>query len=87
MARRSRRPWQAAGVNVPGEQLPDEAAGESADTAEDDAAEPLVDKERLDRIFGTLLPETTKDERDPGPHSDGRDRSWYEENRPPHHDR
>jgi hypothetical protein len=40
----------------------------------------------LDAIFGDVLPETTSDERDT--ESSGRERdSWYEENRPPHHDR
>jgi hypothetical protein len=38
----------------------------------------------LDEIFGDVLPDTTSDERDQErPDSD----SWYEQNRPPHHDR
>ncbi len=37
----------------------------------------------LDRIFGEVLPEITGDERDDEP--PGRDRGWYEQNRPPHH--
>jgi hypothetical protein len=40
----------------------------------------------LDDIFGDVLPSTTSDERDPErPEPDGD--SWYERNRPPHHDR
>ncbi|HEY2793362.1 MAG TPA: hypothetical protein VGJ28_13440 [Micromonosporaceae bacterium] len=35
--------------------------------------------------FGDVLPDTTRDERDP--ESAGRDdEAWYRENRPPHHD-
>lgn len=40
----------------------------------------------LDEIFGDVLPETTSDERDPERPGGDRD-SWYEQNRPPHHDR
>ncbi|MFB9617387.1 hypothetical protein [Kutzneria kofuensis] len=40
---------------------------------------------RLDDVFGEVLPETTSDERDPERRTDSRD-SWYEENRPPHHE-
>jgi hypothetical protein len=40
----------------------------------------------LDEIFGDVLPATTSDEREPEGPGDGRD-SWYERNRPPHHDR
>lgn len=40
----------------------------------------------LDAIFGDVLPDTTSDERDPERPSGDRD-SWYERNRPPHHDR
>ncbi|MEY7971063.1 hypothetical protein AB8O38_03585 [Saccharomonospora xinjiangensis] len=43
-------------------------------------------KKALDHVFGEVLPETTRDERDatsrPGLPDD-----WYRENRPPHHDR
>lgn len=38
----------------------------------------------LDKIFGDVLPDTTSDEREPElPDTE----SWYERNRPPHHDR
>lgn len=47
-------------------------------------ATPPVDRELLDRIFGTVLPETTSDERDHGSSSRG-DEDWYRQNRPPHH--
>lgn len=39
----------------------------------------------LDDIFGDVLPATTSDEREPEPRGDRDD--WYEQNRPPHHDR
>ena len=40
---------------------------------------------RLDEVFGDVLPETTSDERDPDRRRGDGD-SWYEENRPPHHE-
>lgn len=40
----------------------------------------------LDDIFGDVLPSTTSDERDPDPRETNRD-EWYEQERPPHHDR
>lgn len=40
---------------------------------------------RLDEVFGDVLPETTSDERDPDRRARDGD-SWYEENRPPHHE-
>jgi hypothetical protein len=42
-------------------------------------------RRRLDEVFGDVLPETTSDERDPQRRQDSGD-SWYEENRPPHHE-
>ena len=47
-------------------------------------AAPAVDRELLDRIFGTVLPETTSDERDHGAATRS-DEDWYRQNRPPHH--
>jgi hypothetical protein len=49
---------------------------------------PPQERERreLDAIFGDVLPDTTSDERDTEA-SHHRDDSWYQENRPPHHDR
>lgn len=40
----------------------------------------------LDEIFGDVLPATTSDEREPERPGGDRD-AWYEQNRPPHHDR
>ncbi|EHR63169.1 hypothetical protein [Saccharomonospora cyanea] len=40
----------------------------------------------LDDVFGDVLPETTRDERDTY-QSAGLPDDWYRENRPPHHDR
>jgi hypothetical protein len=42
-------------------------------------------RRRLDEIFGDVLPETTADERETERPEDNE--SWYERNRPPHHDR
>jgi hypothetical protein len=36
-------------------------------------------------VFGDVLPDVTSDER-PEPGESGAD-AWYEDNRPPHHDR
>jgi len=44
-----------------------------------------AERQRLDEIFGDVLPETTTDERD-DERADEQE-SWYERNRPPHHDR
>ncbi|MBP2321011.1 hypothetical protein JOF56_001396 [Kibdelosporangium banguiense] len=44
----------------------------------------LSDEERrrkLDEVFGDVLPETTKDEREPDPEQE----DWYLRNKPPHH--
>ncbi len=41
----------------------------------------------LDDIFGDVLPATTSDERDPGRPDAESDDTWYERDRPPHHDR
>ena len=52
-----------------------------------DTPEPRQRRRRdLDEIFGDVLPATTADERDPERPEPERD-SWYESNRPPHHDR
>jgi hypothetical protein len=39
--------------------------------------------ERLQRVFGTLFPDTTDDERTEELATSD---DWYRENRPPHHD-
>jgi hypothetical protein len=43
--------------------------------------------ERLRRVFGEVLPDTTRDDQpaQPADHDAERD-EWYRENRPPHHD-
>jgi hypothetical protein len=51
-----------------------------------DAPQPRPRRRDLDEIFGDVLPSTTSDEREPEPPDSDRD-SWYEQNRPPHHDR
>jgi hypothetical protein len=43
-------------------------------------------RERIDDVFGEVLPETTSDERTRESTGGSLD-SWYLENRPPHHDR
>lgn len=43
--------------------------------------------ERVHRVFGTVFPDTTDDERtDEPPTRDAERDDWYRENRPPHHD-
>ncbi|MEV3964893.1 hypothetical protein AB0M34_29075 [Nocardia sp. NPDC050193] len=42
------------------------------------------DPARLDRIFGEVLPSTTRDERDDGATS-GADDEWWRSQVPPHH--
>ncbi|SNS45342.1 hypothetical protein [Rhodococcoides kyotonense] len=54
-----------------------------ADENEDEKSRARIDRARLARIFGDVLPETTGDERA------GRDEStsddWFDRERPPHH--
>ncbi len=54
-----------------------------ADTDPSPPRRPRRTPRDLDDIFGDVLPSTTSDERDPAP---PRDESWYEQNRPPHHE-
>lgn len=44
-------------------------------------------KRRLEQVFGEDLPETTSDEREPGPAPDAEDpgERWLREQVPPHH--
>lgn len=42
------------------------------------------DPARLDRVFGEVLPATTRDERDDGPRSE-HDDEWLRSQVPPHH--
>ncbi len=49
------------------------------------AKKPAVDQRTLDRIFGEVVPENTKDDLEsPGGGSFAAD-DWYRANRPPHH--
>lgn len=52
------------------------------------APEPTPDevRRRLDAVFGDVLPDTTADERDPGPDGPDPDAALLAD-RPPHHDR
>jgi len=51
--------------------------------ADSDPSPPRRSTRDLDDIFGDALPSTTSDERDPAAPPDD---SWYEQNRPPHHE-
>lgn len=57
-------------------------AGPCADHGSGDAESDAARRRRLDEIFGDVLPDVTRDERETGqPGNDG----WYLDNRPPHH--
>jgi hypothetical protein len=44
------------------------------------------DREAVNKIFGTEIPQESSDERDPGNAADERDRDgWLRDNVPPHH--
>jgi hypothetical protein len=49
----------------------------------DDESRARIDRARLARIFGDVLPETTTDERPRG--DSGKTDDWFERERPPHH--
>lgn len=42
--------------------------------------------QRLERVFGDVLPDTTGDEQREQPADHDERDQWYRENRPPHHD-
>lgn len=42
-------------------------------------------RRRLSEVFGDVLPETTSDEREPGPGQDERGDDWLRAQVPPHH--
>lgn len=81
----------------------DEPTGDNrataADPASEDASSPAenppepgpIDHRRLAEVFGTdaVFPESTSDDRDPAAGDGAADArtSWFNENRPPHHDR
>jgi len=74
-------------MTVPGG-APDPATGRTRSDQEQpeehDRPRPPVDKATLDRIFGTVLPEVTRDEISERRGTTEND-AWYRENRPPHH--
>ncbi len=56
-------------------------------SGQDGARAAAARRRRLAEVFGDVLPETTRDERDPessAPGEDERDR-WYRDQVPPHH--
>jgi hypothetical protein len=65
---------------------PDDPAGPDEQSGSGEARPPRPSRRDLDAIFGDVLPGTTSDEREPERPDPDRD-SWYERNRPPHHDR
>ncbi|MDO1477533.1 hypothetical protein HND73_02965 [Rhodococcus ruber] len=62
------------------------ASGASSDDAprRDDASRARIDRARLRRIFGDVLPETTRDERSPGDDASDSE-EWLRRQVPPHH--
>jgi hypothetical protein len=53
---------------------------------DEDRPETLAERRaRLDRIFGDVLPETTRDERDPDPRAERDPDDWLRAQVPPHH--
>jgi hypothetical protein len=61
------------------------------DPAQPKPEQPRTDDRRrarpsLEEVFGDVLPDQTSDERAPDPGGPGAD-TWYQDNRPPHHDR
>jgi len=67
----------------------DETAPEPASDQPEGAGEPAAESEwerkrRLAEVFGDVLPETTRDERDPGAEPSGGD-DWLRAQVPPHH--
>ncbi|MFD3810475.1 hypothetical protein [Rhodococcus sp. NPDC058639] len=71
----------------------DESCGTPADNVADRPASPSpsrarIDRARLARIFGDVLPETTRDERgkgDEGREGRGDSDEWLRQQVPPHH--
>jgi hypothetical protein len=79
------------GPDQPGEPDPADPPdpGEPSDPVDDAgsadaAAQQAARRRRRERVFGEVLPESTRDDRPSGGVTSGNDR-WYLENRPPHH--
>lgn len=64
----------------------DERTGPRDTAARDPSPDVSIEKQQLDRVFGEVLPDVTRDERDSAEERE-RGEGWYRENRPPHHDR
>ncbi len=48
--------------------------------------DPKPDREAVNRVFGSELPQASSDERDPSDGADAADRDrWLRDNVPPHH--
>jgi hypothetical protein len=64
----------------------DEPAGRCPDEDGADAEAEARRRRLRDRVFGDVLPETTEDERGPGPGPEGGGNDeWLRSNVPPHH--
>ncbi|MEE2031598.1 hypothetical protein Q8814_05625 [Rhodococcus sp. CC-R104] len=62
----------------------DDTAGESTAKSEE-KSRARADRARLARIFGDVLPETTRDERGTGEAYSGDSDEWLRSQVPPHH--
>lgn len=60
------------------------AQSEGAEEAQQRLRERERRRRRIDEVFGTVLPATTDDEREPGERG-GFSSEYYRANRPPHH--
>ncbi|HVV20174.1 MAG TPA: hypothetical protein VHF06_12110 [Pseudonocardiaceae bacterium] len=56
------------------------------ESAEPETPRPPRRRPSVADVFGDVLPDVTSDERSPD-RTDRDDDTWYEDNRPPHHDR
>lgn len=81
---RDRGTVASGGIAITG--TDESAAGASPDDAPQrgDAGRARIDRARLRRVFGDVLPETTRDERSPGDESSDSD-EWLRRQVPPHH--
>jgi len=68
-----------------GRQSDSAGAGKPESVNDKPARRPAVSRQRLQEVFGEVLPETTSDERDDGSPRDTDRDEWFLANRPPHH--
>ena len=73
----------AVGEDAVGED-PGRDTGEGESGGETAPGKRPIDRARLARIFGDVLPETTRDERGPGEERSGSE-EWLRRQVPPHH--